>query len=135
MRRPGLLIAVVFAAGAFLGLAASSLFLDIQSLDLRAAAEAQLAERTGPLASVAMDAVAEGGVFEGAADEVRARQIRNLTVAAAIASVGAVALGLAFARRSVPTPAPARASVPNHSRSAVPAWHQDTRAPVGGRTR
>ena len=99
MRRPGVVVAIVFAVGALLGLGASSLFLDIDSLDLRAATEAHLAEESGPLAALAAGVAADSALFDGAADEIRDRQMRNLATAAFIAVVAAIVLGVAFGRQ------------------------------------
>lgn len=98
MRRPGVVVAIVFAVGALLGLGASSLFLDIDSLDLRAATEARLDEESGPVAALAAGVAAEGGLFEGAAEEIRDRQMRNLGLATLVAVVGAIGLGFTFGR-------------------------------------
>jgi hypothetical protein len=108
MRRPGLLIGGVFALGSLLGIGASSMFLGIDAVDIRTSAEAQFPARSGPLAEMVLDTIEQEGVFEGAAADVRARQVRNLRVAAAVAIAVAAGLGMAFSRRTAARPSSAR---------------------------
>lgn len=96
-RRPGLLVGIVFAVGALLGLIASSVFLDVESGQIRSSAEAQLG--SGPLVELLLDGL-EDDMFDETAADVRAQQVRNLTVAAVVAVVGAIAIGHTVGRRA-----------------------------------
>lgn len=107
-RRPGLLIGGVFAVGALLGIGASSMFLGIDAVDIRTSAEAQFPARSGPLAEMVLGTIEEQGIFERAAADVRARQIRNLWIAAAVTAVLATGLGMAFSRSAAARPSSAR---------------------------
>lgn len=123
IRRLGLLVGSVFAVGALLGIGASSMFLGIDAVDIRSSAVAQFPARSGPLAEMVLDTIEEDGVFERAAAEVRARQVRNLRVAAAVAIAVAAGLGMAFSRRvaTVPTmPGPVASPRPNTRASSSP---------------
>lgn len=118
IRRPGLLVGGVFALGGLLGIGASSMFLGIDAVGIRTSAEAQFPARSGPLAEVLLDTIDEQGIFERAADDVRDRQVRNLSIAAALTAVLATGLGLAFSRR---TPAQASSAQPAATVRADPA--------------
>ncbi len=123
IRRPGLLVGGVFAIGALLGIGASSMFLGIDAVDIRTSAEAQFPARSGPLAEMVLDTIEEEGVFERAAADVRARQVRNLWIAAVVTAVLATGLGMAFSRRTaaVPTvPGPAASPRPKTPASSSP---------------
>jgi hypothetical protein len=109
-RRPGLLIGGVFAIGALLGIGASSMFLGIDAVDIRTSAEAQFPARSGPLAEMVLGTIDEQGIFERAAADVRARQVRNLWIAAAVTAVLATGLGMAFSRRTAAQPSSARSA-------------------------
>ena len=85
-RRPGIVVATVFALGALLGLATSAVFLDVDASEIRASAETRSAARSGPIADLFIESLDEQDVFGRVADDVRADQIRNLMVAAAIAA-------------------------------------------------
>ena len=99
IRRPGIVVATVFALGALLGLATSAVFLDVDASEIRASAETGTLTRSGPIADLFIESLDEQDVFGRVADDVRADQIRNLLVAAAAASVIAIGLGTAFSRR------------------------------------
>jgi hypothetical protein len=104
IRRPGIVVATVFALGALLGLGTSSVFLSVDASEIRASAERRASAQSGPIATRFLDALGEQDVFGRIADDVRADQIRNLLVAAAVAAVVAVALGVVFSRRALREP-------------------------------
>jgi hypothetical protein len=134
IRRPGLLVGGVFAIGALLGIGASSMFLGIDAVDIRTSTQAQFPARSGPLAEVLLDTIDEQGIFERAADDVRARQIRNLSVAAAVTAVLAAGLGMAFSRRTADRPSSARSVATDRAhraRSASPRPKRPASSPPG----
>jgi len=98
-RHPGIVVGTVFALGALLGLATSAVFLDVDASEIRASAETRASARSGPIADLFIESLDEQDVLGRVADDVRADQIRNLTVAAALAAVVAIGLGTAFSRR------------------------------------
>ena len=98
-RRPGIVVATVFALGALLGLATSAVFLDVDTSEIRASAETRASAQSGPIADLFLESLDEQDVFGRVADDVRADQLRNLLVAAAVAAVVAIGLGTAFSRR------------------------------------
>jgi hypothetical protein len=133
-RRPGLLIGGVFALGALLGIGASSMLLGIDAVDIRTSAEAQFPARSGPLAEVLLDTIAEKGIFERAAAALRASQIRNLWIAVAVTTVVATGLGMAFSRRTADRPSSARPVAidrAHHARSASPRPKRPASSPPG----
>lgn len=98
IRRPGVLVATVFALGALLGLGTSAVFLDVDTDEIRSSAEARAAALPGPIADLVLDAGQEQDVFGRVADDIRADQIRNLQIAAAAAALVAVGLGVVASR-------------------------------------
>jgi hypothetical protein len=98
-RHPGLVVATVFAVGAFLGLTTSALFLDVDETAIRSTAEAHVSAAPGPLVEMVLGALDERDVFGRVADDVRADQIRNLRVAGVGAALVAVGLGVTVGRR------------------------------------
>ena len=96
IRRPGLFIGLVFAAGVALGLGASVSFGGVDPNEVRTAVDARLGVQLGPLAEVVLDRLDEGGALEDIGADVRARQIRNLAVLAAVGAGCAVGLGRVF---------------------------------------
>ena len=99
IRRPGIVVATVFTLGALLGLATSAVFLDVDANKIRASAETRASARSGPIADLFIESLDEQDVFGRVADDLRADQIRNLLVAAAVAAVVAIGLGTAFSRQ------------------------------------
>lgn len=99
-RRPGLVVATVFAVGAFLGLAASALFLGVDESAIRSTAEAHVSAVPGPIVEMVVGALEERDVFGRVADDVRTDQIRNLRIAGVVAALVAVGLGVIVGRRS-----------------------------------
>lgn len=103
-RRPGIVVATFFAFGALLGLATSAVFLDVDASEIRSSAETRASAVPGPIADLLMANLDQQEVFGRVADDVRADQIRNILVAAVVAGVLAVGLGMAFARRAPDQP-------------------------------
>jgi len=101
IRRPGIIVAIIFALGALLGLATSAVFLDVDATEIRASAETGASARSGPIADLFLESLDEQDVFGSVADDLRADQIRNLLVAAAAAAIIAVGLGVTFTRRGL----------------------------------
>lgn len=112
IRRPGIIVATIFALGALLGLATSAVFLDVDASAIQRSAETGASARSGPIADLFLDRLDEQDVFGSVADDLRADQIRNLLVAAAAAAVIAVGLGVTFARRGLDGP-------PTHRRTTT----------------
>ena len=101
IRRPGIVVATVFALGALLGLATSAVFLDVDAAEVRTSVETRASAGSGPIAGLLLGSLDEQDVFGRVADDIRADQIRNLLVAAGAAVVGAVVLGRAFSGRTL----------------------------------
>lgn len=99
-QRPGLVVATVFALGAFLGLASSLVFLGIEESAIRSTAETHVAALPVPIAEKVLGGIEERDVFGRVADDVRADQVRNLRFAGVIAGLVAVGLGVIVGRRS-----------------------------------
>lgn len=99
-RRPGLVVGVVFAVGAFLGLTTSALFLGVDEGAIRSTAEAHVSTAPGPIVDMVVGALEEQDVFGRVADDVRADQRRKLRVALVVAALVAVGLGAIVGRRS-----------------------------------
>ena len=110
IRRPGIVVATVFALGALLGLATSSVFLSVDANEIRSAAETRASAQSGPIADLLLATLDERDVFGRVADDIRADQIRNLVVAAAVAAVISVGLGAAFRRRAPDVPTKCRST-------------------------
>jgi hypothetical protein len=101
IRRPGFVVATVFALGAMLGLVTSSVFLSVDAHEIRAATGTRASAQAGPIAGLLMANLEDQDVFGRIADDIRADQIRNLMVGAAVAAVAAVGLGVVFSRRAL----------------------------------
>lgn len=99
-RRPGLVVATVFAIGALLGLMTSALFLGVDESVIRSTAEAHVSAVPGPIVEMVLGALDERDVFGRVADDVRADQIRNLRIAGAVTALVAIGLGVIVGRRS-----------------------------------
>jgi hypothetical protein len=103
-RRAGLLVATVFALGALLGLLTSAVFLEVDASEIRSSAETRASAAPGPIGELLMANLDQQDVFGRVADDVRADQIRNILVAAVLAAIIAVGLGVLVARRAVDQP-------------------------------
>lgn len=104
IRRPGFVVATVFALGAMLGLVTSSVFLRVDATEIRTATETRASAQAGPIAGLLMANLEDQDVFGRIADDIRADQIRNLMVGAAVTAVAAVGLGVVFSRRALAAP-------------------------------
>jgi hypothetical protein len=115
IRRPGLVVATIFALGALLGLATSSIFLSVDADAIRSNTETHASAQAGPIAELLMANLDDQDVFGRIADDIRADQIRNLMVGAAVAAVVAVGLGVAVNRRTVDATASTGRPRPNRN--------------------
>lgn len=109
-RRAGVLVAIVFALGALLGLATSAVFLDVDASEIRSSIETRASAAPGPIGDLLIANLDQQDVFGRVADDVRADQIRNILVAAVVAAIIAVGLGMLVARRAVDRPAEQRST-------------------------
>ena len=114
-RRPGFVVATVFALGAMLGLVTSAVFLRVDATEIRTATETRASAQAGPIAGLLMANLEDQDVFGRIADDIRADQIRNLMVGAAVTAVAAVALGVVISRRALAPPTRTARRRPNRN--------------------
>ena len=115
IRRPGFVVAAVFALGALLGLATSSVFLSVDADAIRANTETRASAQAGPIADILMANLEDQDVFGRIADDIRADQVRNLMVGAAVAAMATVGLGVFVSRRAVHATVPTGRPGPNRN--------------------
>ncbi len=98
-RRPGVLAATLFFAGALLGLLTSAVFLGVEASEIRSTVEYHASARPGPMANLVLSAFDESDVFTRIADDLRADQIRNIAIAGLAAALMSAVLGMSLGRR------------------------------------